>query len=389
MARLAKWTQAARLGCILGLFAVAYLAFSQTRSELYAAETSRQERDLKSIFRSVETGGSIDPRTTSLAKTALSLNALESQALMQVWLGTVDKENGLQSRLLFALAGQVSRRSLSYLAADLLTAAQIEDVPGVVRAFDRMASLSPTMRASLTELAVPLLDDPEGARLLASHSSRPWFTQFVITAIKQPDRLDQVVGFLNSAKISNPEIRTRLLEGVVKRFLHFNKVAEAQAFAISFGKLGRTEFNNLRFEQQNSDFINSLLAWRYPNLAAQPTLQANNDLQFSIKNGIGEQPIAEKMFFFQPGRHRIESKAEFIGPVGDTLLSWRINCGALPVKQVSGLEYANANKEFLLVLEFEAPKQCTGYKLSLVLSEQSGQVGQLILRLGIPTKVPK
>lgn len=370
MVRLAKWTQIVRLGCIFGLFAFAYLALNHTRSELLAAETSRQERDLKAVFQSVETGGSIDPKTTDMARTALSSNALDSQALAQMWLASAGKVGELQSPALLSIAGQVSRRSLSYLAADLLTAAQIEDVPEVVRAFDRMASLSPALRPSLTELAVPLLDDPEGALLIAQRHSRPWFTQFIASAIRQSDRLDQVARLLNFARISDLEIRTRLLGMVANSFLKNNKVAEAQAFAKSFGSIN-IEFNKLKFQQPQAIMGNSLLTWQFLNPAAQYVIKPNGNLQFLITPGIGPEPIAEKILLFKPGHHRIQAYLEFTGSTGDTFITWRVSCGPVPIPQVSYMKNTINPFQKLVVLEFDAPEQCTGYRLSLVMAAPS------------------
>lgn len=376
------WTQAIRLSYILGLVAVAYLAFDHTRSELFAAETSRQERDLTALLQAFETGVSIDPTTTDIARTALSSDALDSHSLTRVWLASVDKGGDPRSPVLLSLAGQVSRRSLSYLAAELMTAAQNEDVREVVRAFDRMASISPAMRARLAELVVPLLDHLEGERLLSQYHSRPWFTQFIATAIRQPDRLTRVANFLNRTPISDPKQRSEYFLLVSSKFLNANRGFEAQNFAQTFGRVTDRELNGFKFEAASPMLEKSLLSWQFRNTNAQPVNEGNGILRFPITSDTGPGPIAERMFAFRPGRYRIELEAEFVGQAADASLSWSLHCGTVPIRQNSQFKEISQSNRFMVISEFETSVQCEGYLLSLKFIGPSGSFDRLELIAG-------
>lgn len=369
MARLAKWTQTVRLGCILGLLAVAYLAFDHTKSELFAAESSRQEHDINALFQSVKAGASVAHRTKSMQRAALSSNALDKQAILQVWVEAAGQKGVPQALELLSTTGKITRRSPSYLAADLLTAAQTDDIPRVVRAFDRMASLSPAMRPSLMELAVPLLDDPEGARLLAQLHSRPWFIQFIASAIRQPEGTEQIAKLLKSIQVSDPALRLKYFSLVTKQFLQRNQIAEAQKFAKVFGNVKDEDFNNLDFQQPTSSLASNLLAWQFTNPDAQPMIERNGELRFTINSNLSNQPLAEKMLLLKPGHHRIETKLKFSGATGDVLIGWKVYCGPLMLsKTFMSTQTINSNQNFL-VFEFQTTKPCQGYRLSLNLNK--------------------
>lgn len=380
MLRKSRLGHVARAACAFGLVVAAYPAFQQANSVVVAAEVARSERDLETVFRSVSNGASTDAQVSNKVKKDVLRNALNSQALASV----LQKNDSTGSSEWMELAGQVSRRSPHYLAAELLDAAEGQDVERLVIAFDRMASLNPSVREKLFSVAVSILDTPDGAELLAKRQSRPWFTHFVTTAARQPDRVDQVAAFLTTAKISDENIRRRLLTAVVAKFVLENKVAQAQEFAAAFGRIGDFDWNSLNFRSSNQTLEDIPLVWRFPNPDAKPEFDANGDLKFVISPGVGPEPLAEKVLLFAPGRHRLETTLKVDDAPGGTFIAWKILCGALPIRQVSGIvNKANGSRKSI-ELEFVAIEQCKGYSLSLLLTAPSGQFDQMKIEIADP-----
>lgn len=382
MALVSTWTMVLRFGCCFSLVALAYPAFEHTKAVLVAAESARQERDLREIFQSLAQRRAIDAQSYELARVTLSSNALDSQALANAWEATAGQMSERRAFELHSIAGQVSRRSPSYLASELVAAAEADDIQRVVRAFDRMASLSPGIRPSLSKLAVPLLDDSEGARLLAKLHSRPWFSDFIASAVQEPNRLDQVAKFLNSANITETGVKIRFLNTVTTAFLEHNRVAEAQKFATSFGKMSGAELNGLDFRLQQKVLGDSLLTWQFPNATVKPIVDANGSLWISTSYEIGSQALLEKVFFFEPGRHRIEAPVVSRNALNGIILVWKISCGEIPINQVSGLIGTTDPHRKTLVLEFDAPNECSGYHLSLYMDAPSDHSSPIEISLG-------
>lgn len=381
MPRKFKPEHAARAACVFGLVFAIYPAFQHSNSVVVSAELARSDHDLKAVFRSVSKGASNDAHAANKARKDILLSALDSRAVAFYF----QNNGGIKSPARLALLSQISRRSPNYLVAELLAAAEGQDLERLVIAFDRIASLTPSIRDKLFSVAASVLDAPDGTKLLAKRQSRPWFTNFVTTAARQPSRLNQVAAFLNNASISDGEMRRRLLEVVVSQYVANNEIAKAQEFASAFGTFGKFDWNSLDFKSLNRTSNDIALFWRFPNPSAQPIVDMNGHLTFLVSTGFGTQPLAEKVLLFGPGRYRVKAPLKTDGALDDALISWKIQCGAIPIRQVSGIVNNTKNGWKTVELVFDANDQCKGYRLSLLLTAPSLQFDQLEIRITTPT----
>lgn len=384
MMELSGFKHLIKAACCSGLFGLAYPAFENVESVLNAAQESRTERDFREIAAAVSARDTVDAGAIAAARKRLSLNALDTQALSKFWKGSTNKQEQFRDSELLAIVGRVSRRSPSYLVADLLAAGNDGDVKRFMNAFDRLASLTPSVRESLTALGMSLLDDPEALRVLAHYHSRPWFEQFIATSVKRSDGLDQLATLLNAAQVADPQLRNRLSSIMTRGFLKFDEVSKAQNFASTFGGVNGKEFNRLEFKLVENSSKDNSFSWNFPNTAAQPSITTEGNLRFVIRTVNTLQPIAEKKLLFKPGLHRIEAKVNSSGALEEGEMTWKIRCGRLPVRQVSGLVGSSDPRRTKIVLEFEALHQCMGYTLSLYLSKPNVDFERVEILVGTP-----
>lgn len=369
----------------LALVSAAFPAYYQTSDVLLAAETASRGRNFEAVFRAVSGDAAMDRQAASAAKDSLSDNALDSQSLMNIVFATGFHNRDTRPLELLAMTGQVSRRSYSYLTADLLVSAEGQDMQRLMVAFDRMASLVPGFREKLFSIGAPILDRPDGARLLAQRQSRPWFSEFLAHIARQPDRLDKVAAFLISAKITDAEAQKRLLWVILNKYVEYNQIAKAQFFASHFGNFKNIEWNSLDFRNSNQEPSINLFAWRFPNDDAQVVIEANGNVKFVISDDISAKPLAEKILIFKPGKHRIRTGLKLNDASDDVFLAWEVRCVAFPIRQESRVTVNNSNNQKSIDLVFEATEQCTGYRLSLFLTAPSRRFEDLEITLSAPS----
>lgn len=372
---------------VAALVCSAVLPYWQSAALLHKAHFGERERDFTRVVRTMTGGGSIQIGLISSAKHQIKNNALDTAALDKLILAKAASGNDVTSNPLIKVTGKLSRRSLSFLAAELLASARYQETERFVIAFDRLSSLAPGLRPGLFAVAVPILDDPLAAKLLAHRQSRPWFIDFLSTAVKQPQRLDQVAVFLTTTRPINHVTKDALVKIILTKYAETNQIAKAQAFAETLDDESASNFNNLNFQGSKKINAYDLFDWQFPNPDAQPILNSDGSLKFFISQAPSSKPLAQKLFFFSPGQHRVQTSVIINDDAKDAFVYWKISCGRFAIPQSTQIKGKPRVKAKAIELTFIAPAKCQGYRLSLHLIPPQDHSDQLIIDVTSPKKV--
>ena len=299
-------------------------------------------------------------RRSQIARAALARSPFNPTAMRQLGL-LADLEPATKAGgRYFAVAEGMTRRDLANQMALIGHAIERQDIPAILRHYDRALRVFPNVNAALFPSLVNASSDPRVRAELRRFAGSPWFVAFLGQLI-QSDNAPQALGeFLTQLRPQLPvKAGDHLASMLLVRLLETSQYGAARDWISRASPARAAMLDRLGFDTGTTDPAFGALAWSFDESdAIAIALTKAGTLEIQLAAGRHEI-VAKRMTILPPGNYSFRQTLSHEASKPNARVTWSLRC-LTPAIQPSlwSLETANGTGAQRLDSRIEIPRGC-------------------------------